>query len=149
MIRHEYTSQVREDIAKRDFAYFLDKNISENRYSEESLTILLEARNKAKRDLLIQVQRNKKQALFFLDGEVRKMVHGGMLPAHFNMADHLKFSITDFESYGNDWALFEIWQKYEKKKIRYRKSWDITIKVGSVLGIILSLIKVFEVFFHK
>lgn len=51
-----------------------------------------------------------------------------------------------FQGIGHDLAYFKLWQNYYKRKVTVKRVWDAIVKVGSVLAIILSIIKLWEIF---
>ncbi|MRT93128.1 hypothetical protein [Ancylomarina sp. 16SWW S1-10-2] len=54
-----------------------------------------------------------------------------------------------FKEVGNDLAHLKLWQDYYRRKVTAKKIWNIVIKTGSILAIILSLIKLWETLFNR
>jgi hypothetical protein len=52
----------------------------------------------------------------------------------------------DFPSMGESWAYFDHWKRYQKWKIRKEMVWDVIVKTGSIQAIILSRLKLLELF---
>ena len=77
------------------------------------------------------------------------MFTGGFLPALFHLDEGRKHTIFGFEDIGHDLAYFKLWQNYYKRKVTTKKVWEFVVKVGSVLAIILSIIKLWETFSKK
>lgn len=142
----EFTEDVRSKLVKSDFRFFLDKNISENKYSPMNIESIFYGKLQEDKIIDRDIKNNKRQQLIFMEGQVAKMLRGGMLPCHFKMNETREFTITDFEEYGKNWSVFEAWKKAEKRKVIRKTAWDITVKVGAVLAIGLSIIKLLEIF---
>jgi hypothetical protein len=87
---------------------------------------------------------NKAQFLFYIEGYVRKMHSGGLLPSHFNLSEARSFSIIQFEEYGENWAYFERWAKGQRRKQFARKTWKRIVEIGAVLGFILVAIHLYQ-----
>lgn len=138
-------SNTKELLSKFDFDFFLSQNIEEEKYSKEDTEALYSSYNIALTHLKLRYKGEKKQANYFLEGQVRKMFTGGFLPALFHLDEGRSHTIFDFAGVGHDLAYFKLWQVYYKRKITKQKIWEIVIKVGSLLGIILSIIKLWEV----
>ena len=86
---------------------------------------------------------------YFCEGKVRKGFTGGFLPSHFEMDESREHTIMRFEDVGEDWAYFYYWQKYYRRKITEEKIWEYIIKMGSILAIALSIIKLLETINHQ
>ena len=72
------------------------------------------------------------------------MFTGGFLPTLFHLDETRQHIFIAFSDIGNNWAYFEFWKKHYQKKVTREQIWDMTVKVGSVLAIVLSLIKLIE-----
>lgn len=72
------------------------------------------------------------------------MFYGALLPSIFGLDESRGYIIIDFKGAGENWAYFKYWQKYQRRKITREKIWNIIIKGGSILAIILSIIKILE-----
>jgi hypothetical protein len=143
---YEFTKELREALTKFDFEFFLAKNIKEENYPQEKIAELYKSKNVSIEKLKAELKVNKKQTLLYLNGEIAKAVRGGMLMSHFNLSENREFTIMDFENYGTDWAYFEVWKKYESQKLTTKKIWEWLTKVGAILAIVLSVIKLLEWF---
>jgi hypothetical protein len=79
---------------------------------------------------------------------VRLQWGGGMLPAHFRLdGSTRRFNYFDPTNTGKEQAYFQYWQKLERKRRFRRITWDRITKVGAILAIILTIVKLFDVFF--
>ena len=96
------------------------------------------------KQLRFKFKKDKKQANYYLEGQVRKMFTGGLLPALFHLDEGRSHTIFAFKEVGNDFAYFKLWQDYYKRKVTASKIWNFVIKIGSILAIILSIIKLWE-----
>ena len=94
----------------------------------------------------IDLKKNKKQELLFLEGNVAKMVRGGILPSLFNMNETRELNIIRFEDLGENWSMFDTWKKYKRRKSFRKNGWNAITKAGAVLAIALSVIKILELF---
>jgi len=141
----DLTDDVRSKLVKSDFRFFLDKNIAENKYSPTNIESIYYGKLQEDKIIDSDIKNNKKQQLIFMEGQVAKMVRGGMLPCHFNMNETREYRITDFEEYGKNWSIFEAWKKAERRKVIGKRIWNTTVKVGAILAILLSVIKVLEI----
>lgn len=143
-----FNDHYKEALLKYDFAFFNKINIDENNYSEADLELM----NCSYRDKLDyhrqQRKRNPRQYDYWLEGIVRKYFMGkGFLPGFFRLDGWtVSQKIFDFEAHGESWAVFEQWQKYERRRHRWKKSWEVVTKVGAVLAIILTILKLMELF---
>jgi hypothetical protein len=136
-------------LSKLQFKYFLNKNIGDENYNSESIKQMnikyLETSNKLRNDS----KNNKTQQRYYLEGQVRKMFTGGFLPAVFQLDESRRHTFSDFEAAGENWAYFDHWQRLYKRKLFFKKCWENIIKIGSILGIALSILKLLEVFNGK
>jgi hypothetical protein len=139
----------KELLSKLDFNFFLKQNIEEEKYRQDEVDTLYNSYKDSLKDLKKKYKKDKKQANYFLEGQVRKMFTGGFLPALFHLDEGRQHTIIAFQEIGEDLAYFKLWQDYYKRKVTAKKVWDFVVKVGSVLAIILSLIKLWETFFKK
>jgi hypothetical protein len=142
-------AKTKELLSRLDFRFFLKENIREEKYADDEIGQLYSSYENAMKELKHRYRKDKKQANYFLEGQARKMFTGGFLPALFHLDEGRKHTIVDFEGVGHDLAYFKVWQSYYKRKVTAAKVWDIVIKVGSVLAIVLSLIKLWETIFSK
>ena len=92
----------------------------------------------------VKSKANKKQFNYYAEGQVRKMFTGGLLPAMFELDEGRKHTLWDFPGIGENWAYFNHWQIYYKRKITREKIWDFIIKTGSILAFLLSVLKIIE-----
>ena len=80
---------------------------------------------------------------------MRKMFTGGFLPALFHLDEGRKHTMFKFQEIGQDLAYFKLWQGFYKRKVTAKKTWEVVVKIGSVLAIILSIIKLWETISKK
>lgn len=132
-------------LAKLDFEFFLKQNIETEKYKQPDIDSIYHSFKQTFDQLKIKASGNKKQFNYYAEGQVRKMFTGGFLPALFELDENRGHTITDFPAIGVSWAYFKYWQIYQKRKITKYKIWDITIKTGSILAIILSIIKFLDI----
>ena len=133
-------------LSKLDMKYFLLQNSEEEKYSEQNIKIMDSTYADTIKELKIKSKKQSSQFYYYLEGQTRKMFTGGFLPAMFHLDEGRRNTIFDFKEVGKSWALFKMWQTRYKRKITGEKIWSIVIKVGSVLGIILSILKILELF---
>jgi len=136
----ELPNEIRELYVKYDFQYFLNK-IEKNEFQSQQL---IESYNKKKSKLQKEIKNNKRQTLFHIDGAVRKMHSGGLLPSLFELDETRKLSGIDFDGFGENWAYFDIWKKFEKRKILKSKIVKSVLFWGAILAYILTIIKILE-----
>jgi hypothetical protein len=134
----------KEILSQFEFDFFLKQNIEEEKYNQADIDILYSSYKTTLKDLKLKYKKDRKQANFLLEGQVRKMFTGGFLPALFHLDEVRKFTMSSFKDIGHDLAYFKLWQNYYKRKVIAKKIWDVVVKVGSVLAIILSIIKFLE-----
>lgn len=137
--------ETKELLSKLDFSFFLQQHFNETKYSEENIKQIHNTFNKTIISLKKRGKKNKKQFFFFLEGQVRKGFIGGLIPSIFHLDDTNNYRLCDFPSVGENWAYFKLWAAYYKKKLKRKKAWDIITKIGSILAILLSLLKVWEI----
>ena len=141
--------QTKELLSKLDFGFFLKQHFTEETYSEEEIKEIYIAFEKTTRVLKQKSKTNRKQFQFYLEGQVRKMFTGGFIPAMFHLDEGRSHRFIDFFGVGESWAYFKQWADGYKKKLTRKKIWDIITKAGSLLAIILSVIKLWETFSKK
>ena len=73
-----------------DYGYFLRRNIAEEKYSEVQIQQIHEGYAQTSSRLKQLLEQNKQQGLFHIDGAVRKMHSGGLLPSRFKVIEVLK-----------------------------------------------------------
>ena len=131
-------------LCKFDFEFFLTKNLEEEKYAEASINEIYESFKLTKIEIKKNVEKNKNQFNLYCESKVRKMFNGGFLPSTFGLNEQRRYTILHFKETGVNWAYFNHWQKYYKKKIFLEKFWSVTVKVGSILAILLSIDKLIE-----
>lgn len=135
-------------LSKYDLLFFLEKNIEDNNYAKEDIDTIhreynskiLELKNRRKLD-------NRTQSNHYIEGQARKMFRGGLIPALFHLDNGKKFTFLDFKTAGEDLAYFKLWQEYYKSKVTAERVWSFVIKLGSFSGIVLGLVKLYEILF--
>ncbi|TNE81398.1 MAG: hypothetical protein EP332_04565 [Bacteroidetes bacterium] len=131
-------------LAKLDFEFFLKQNIEKEKYPQKDIDKIYSSYQRTLKQIEDKTKTDKKQFDYYTEGQVRKMFIGGLLPALFELDESRGHTMFDFHTLGENWAYFKHWQTYYKRKITKEKIWDITVKVGSVLAIILSVLKLLE-----
>lgn len=131
-------------LSRYDFEFFLVQNIDKEKYKQENVDTIYSNYKLSIEKINSRAKFNKKQFNYYAESQVRKMFNGGFLQSIFELDDSREFLILDFPSVGENWAYFSYWQKYQKRKTTKKKIWNTIIKTGSVLAIILSLIKFYE-----
>lgn len=148
MSNHERIIPLDDEIRKLyiqyDYAFFTEENLRSNEYPSKDIQVMKASYKETKQLLLRKIKSNKRQGLFFLDGDIRKMHSGGLLPARFNLDETRSWTILDFEAEGECWACFDVWKKFEKRRYRRKNLSELIVKIGSILGIALSVLKIFE-----
>lgn len=138
--------QVKDLLAKFDVEYFFLQNIQENEYSQDEIDTMLNAYKNSIKSLREQRKKDKNQFDLYAEGQVRKMFRGGFIPALFHLDNGKDFKLFRFEEVGDDMGYFKLWQEYHRRKITAKRVWGIIVKTGSILAIILTVIKLVEVF---
>lgn len=131
-------------LAKLDFEFFLKRNIEVEKYKQSDVDEIYISYNLFKKELLDYSKRNKKQFNYFAEGQVRKMFIGGLLPAMFELDEGKGHALCDFSKIWENWAYFNHWQSYYKRKVTREKIWDFIIKIGSILAFLLSFSKIIK-----
>ena len=134
-------------LLERDFEYFLKNDIELGDYNKTDIDTIYSSYHSQQIVLKQRLKENKKQFLNYLNGQVILMFDGGFLTALFRLdgTTH-QHNLIDFKGLGENWAYFELWKKYERKK-RFRKNiWNNLTKIGAVLAIILTIVKILELF---
>jgi len=131
-------------LAKLDFEFFLKQNIEAEKYNQADIDNIYSNYHKSVKEIKTKAQADKKQFNYYTEGQVRKMFTGGFLLALFELDESRGHTLFDFPAVGESWAYFQHWQTYQKRKITKEKIWDITVKIGGVLAIILSILKFLE-----
>ena len=141
----ELDSETRKLYTGYDFKYFLDAHIEVHSYTANQIETLNQSYQKEIARLKIDIRKNKRQSLYFLDGNIRKCHSGGILPMLFNL-DESRGSggFLDFVEIGKTWASFEIWKKYQKKKLFKETFWDSAIKIGAILGFVSTAMQIIQ-----
>lgn len=127
-----------------DYDFFLKQNIESEKYSQSDIEMIYSNYIKTSEEIKNKAKKNRKQFNIYAEGQVRKMFTGGFLPALFVLDESRRHTILDFQSTGQSWAYFKYWQKYQRRKNTKEKIWDLIIKTGSILAILLSVLKVLE-----
>lgn len=131
-------------LCKFDFEFFLTKNFEDEKYTEERINEIYESYKSTKIEIKKSTEKNKKQFNLYCESKVRKMFNGGFLTSTFGLNEQRKYTILDFKETGVNWAYFNHWQQYYKKKIFLEKFWEVIVKVGSISAILLSIDKLLE-----
>jgi hypothetical protein len=131
-------------LLRLDFQFFLNRNADEEKYPQSDLQDIYNSYSLKLKELENKSKENIDQHFLFAEGQVRKMFTGGFLPALFHLDETRQHIFIAFSDIGNNWAYFEFWKKHYQKKVTREQIWNMTVKVGSVLAIVLSLIKLIE-----
>jgi hypothetical protein len=142
-----FSKEFKDLILDMDFGYFLNEDFIDNNVSDADRVVTKQAFEKTTQDIKLRCKKNKKQCRFWLEGIVRLQWHGGMLPAQLKL-DGFTRELTYFnhKELGENWAWFAYWQKLERKRRFWKTSWDRITKLGALLAIILTVLKLLEVF---
>ena len=106
------TNETKVLLSKLDFEFFLNKNIEEQNYTSGKTQILFSAHKEKYEQLLGKNKmENKEQNLFYIEGKVRKMFNGGLLPTLFELNNVREHVIVNFSEMGINWAYFDYWKK--------------------------------------
>jgi hypothetical protein len=127
-----------------DFEFFLKQNIKEEKYDQTDIDKIYDNYNATLKQIEIKAKDNKKQFNLYSEGHVRKMFTNGFLQSLFGLDESRRQRLLDFPAVGENWAYFKYWQIFQKRRITREKIWSLVIKLGSVLAIILSIIKFLE-----
>jgi len=138
---HEDTKKL---LAKLNFDFFLKQNIEEAKYHQNDINTIYESYAANVLQIKIKAKSNKKQFFYYSEGQVRKMFTGGLLPIIFELDDSRGYKIFNFSEIGFNWSYFNYWQKYYNKKITKEKIWNVIVRTGGILAILLSLLKLLE-----
>lgn len=139
-------NETKKLLSSYDFEFFLEQNYHTHAYNQSDVDMVKQEYLSKLENLKEQQRKNKKQFSLFLEGQVRKMFTGGFLPALFHLDESRVHTLMNFSEVGENWAYFSQWQYYYKKKLTKEKAWNIVTRVGSVLAILLSVLKILEVF---
>lgn len=131
-------------LSKMGFEYFMKQHLSTEKYNQIDIDNIYKSYKTTSLQLKNRQKENRAQFYFFCEGQVRKMFTGGFLPSLFGLNETRRQTFIDFPAVGESWAYFKVWQKHYKRKMTLEKTWDVIVKSGSVLAILLSIIKVLE-----
>jgi hypothetical protein len=106
-------SDVRELLSELDFRYFLDQNIKEEGYGQSEIDLIYSSHKEWVKTIKNDAKGNKKQFNFYVEGQVRKMFTGGLLPTLFHLNEAREHVIFDFPGTGENWAYFDHWRQLE------------------------------------
>lgn len=134
-------------LSKLDIVYFLERDIEENNYSEDQINTIFNEYYSQIAELKKKRKLNRKQFNFYVEGITRKMFRGGFIPSLFYLDNSRERTTFDFKGTGESLAYFKLWQEYYKSKVTKETIWSYVIKIGSFLGIILAIIKLYEILF--
>ncbi len=139
--------QTRRFYSKGDYEFFLKHHLKKT--SRDNLSELYRGYDDMMDRLKKELKINKKQQLLLIDSYIRKMHSGGLLPNVFNLTKSIGYNTIDLFAEGENMAYFKVWQKYEKRRYFYKRIWDKIIKIGAILGFVLSIIKILEIVNQK
>lgn len=137
----------RKFYSKGDYEFFLKHHLKKS--SVDNLKMLYKGHDDMMARLSKQIKLNKKQQLLLVESYIRKMHSGGLLPNVFNLTKSIHYKTIDLYAEGENMEYFKIWQKYQKRKYLKKNIWNNIIKIGSLLGFVLSIIKILELVNNK
>jgi hypothetical protein len=128
-----------------DFEYFLDRSLSPASVSQGQKAAILSSYKSEIASIRTELKKNKTQALYNLEGNIRKCHSGGVLPMLFNLS-MMRGSGTylDTQEMGKTWAYFEIWSKFERRQNAKKAFWDVVIKIGALLGFFATIMQIIQ-----
>lgn len=142
----KFAGEFRELALDMDFGYFLDGDLDEANVPAADRQAIRTAFEEETARLRKRYRDNRKHCRLWLETRVRMQWQGGMLPAQFRLDGFTKrLGFHDYNHLGREWALFDFWQKLERRRRLIKLSWDRTTKIGAVLAILLTLLKLYEV----
>ena len=139
------SEEEKELYCKLDFSYFLNCKIGSDKWSQDKISTI---RNSYQTHLLEYEQKAKKnraQFYLFIEGYIRKQHSGGFLTTHFNLNEFRESESLDDNSYGENWAIFELWSKYHKRKLWISKSWKRIVEFGSIIAWVLAFVQLYQI----
>lgn len=142
----DFNKELKKEFTKYSFEYFLDRIISDNNYSINQRNQIKQSFDKKTKELDVQFKGNKSQAFLYCQNMVGLMVEGRMILDHFRLSNSRSVAIIDFNGYGENWAYFEKWKKIYSGKLKKEWFWNLFIKIGAGLGILMTILKLLEVF---
>jgi hypothetical protein len=131
-------------LAKMNFEFFLKENIDTEKYDNSDVAKIYSTFEKSKEELRTKYPNRNKQFVLYCEGQVRKMFTGGFLPALFQLDESRGHTFIDFIAVGESWAYFDYWRKAKNREITKKKTWEVVTKFGSIVAIILGILKVIE-----
>ncbi|MAY84192.1 MAG: hypothetical protein CMP59_08675 [Flavobacteriales bacterium] len=140
------TSDYKEALLLYDFEFFLEKDIEQNDYSESEVQLIYSTYQSVTNKLKSDRIKNPKQHHYYLEGQVRLMFEDkGFLAGFLGLkGGGYSRSTIDFKAMGDNWAYFDMWQKYERRKFRRKTAWDYITKIGAVLAILLTILTIWK-----
>ena len=137
------SDQTKKLLCKLNFKFFLEQTLEAGTYSQKNIDDIHSSYRLVKSE--IASKSSSKQLGYFMEGKVRKMFTGGFLPALFELDETRQHTIFDFPEVGRNWAYFDYWQRFYRRKVTRDKAWDFITKAGSLLAIVLSIQKLIEI----
>jgi len=131
-------------LAKLDFEFFLKRNIEQEKYDASNILKIYSTSENVRREIKLKYKGQRRQFSLYCEGQVRKMFTGGFLPALFQLDESRGHTIIDFIGVGESWAYFDYWRKAKNREISKKKTWEVVTKFGSIVAIILGILKVIE-----
>lgn len=140
-----FSQEYRDLILDRDWRYFMNEDPVKTKLSEHDLAALNVGFETKTAEIQKKYKKNRKQCRLLLEGEIRLQWACGFLPAYLKIDGYTKgLGTTDYKKLGEEWASFAFWQKLERKRRFWKISWDRITKIGAVLAILLSVLKLIE-----
>ena len=145
-----FTKGNREFLTEADLEFFvkkdLEKQLEKGSITQKKIDGIYRNYDSEYLSLIEEYKGNKKQMRLWLETQVTLQWAGGQLPAQFRL-DGFTRELTIIGSekeIGRGWAIFQLWQKIERRRRFWQKSWEGITKVGAVLAILLTLLKALE-----
>lgn len=147
-----FSEEYRDKLLDMDFIYFLDDHLrpKDTAQTTDEKAQISKSFKTTTAEIEKRYAKDKKQCRLWLEGLVRLQWGGGMLPAHFRLdGSTRRFNYFDPTNTGEEQAYFQYWQKLERRRRFRRITWDRITKIGAVLAIILTIIKLVNTFWPQ
>lgn len=140
-------NDTKELLTKCNFVFFMQRIIEKHEYTKDELLAYDNEYKNTMTYLNDLLKINKYQYNLYIESQVSRSFSNGYLPCIFNLIPQMSdFDITDFKGTGVERAYFEVWQKFYKNKLTFRKLHKWYVNIGTLLAIILTAIKIIEAY---
>lgn len=140
----DLSDNIKELYTRYDYEFFLKRNLERGSYSPEDIAEVYTSYQNVKSGLKKEIKQNRRQMYFLIEGRIKKLHAQGILPMRFKLSERRSGGILNFEAEGESWAYFDLWKRNEKKKLLRKRLWDVTIKIGALLGFALTIMKILD-----